>query len=66
VSDQQASPESNPATWDVTITLSNGETIRMQDVSDDAARQLEELPFTSTNGHVAIVQATSAELRDAG
>jgi hypothetical protein len=60
-------PENDPTpTWDVTITLSDGETIRLQDVSDDATRELEALPFTSENGHVAIVQATSTDFPDAG
>jgi len=65
IPNQPTGPDDEP-TWDVTITLSDGETIRLQDVGDYATRQLEDLPFTSVNGHVAIVQVMSTELRDAG
>ena len=54
-------PDADDARFDVTIHLTDGETITRPGVPDDVAREFEDLPFTAPN--VAIVQVKSTELR---
>lgn len=48
--------------FDVTIHLTDGETIVREDLPDDVAREFEDLPFTAP-GEVAVVQVSSTKPR---
>jgi hypothetical protein len=54
-------PGTDDERFDVTIHLTDGETILREDVAGDVAREFEDLPFTAPE--VAVVQVASTKLR---